>query len=378
MKESPKRRALRKEYVSTNQLIIGGFETPFSQSLDPNNRWVKLANQIPWDEIANLYRKRFTRKSTGRPPLNPRIVIGAIIIKHICNLDDRETIAQITENIYMQYFMGYSALSNKPPFDPSLFVEIRKRMGDDLIAEMNLKIIHLSTEKNKNSGENDNKDEKPPTHQGDLLVDATAAPQDIAYPTDLNLLSKSREITETIIDFLHKSGDKKPRTYRQNARKDYLKVAQNRNPSKKTIRRGISKQLNYLRRNFGYIEGMLDKCLTFPLSNQLQKQYWVIQTVYAQQLKMHSTRTHSVEDRIVSIHQPHVRPIVRGKSRAKVEFGAKLHVSLVNGYAFVDTISWGAYNEGVRLQEYVENYKMRFGFYPEKVLADKIYCTRDN
>jgi hypothetical protein len=275
----------------------------------------------------------------------------------------------------MQYFLGYSALSSIPPFDPSLFVEIRKRMGDDLIAEMNLRIIQLSTEKKSHSTDKDDENHEPPTHQGELLIDATAAPQEIAYPTDLNLLNKSREITEGIIDTLHNSGDKKPRTYRQNARKFYLRVAQNRNPSKKTIRKGIGKQLNYLKRNIGHIERMLDNYSTFPLSNKLQKQYWVIQTVFAQQLGMYTTRTHKVEDRIVSIHEPHVRPIVRGKSRARVEFGAKLHVSLVNGYAYLDTISWDALNESSHLEEYIENYKARFGFYPEKLLADKIYCT---
>ena len=93
---------------------------------------------------------------------------------------------------------------------------------------------------------------------------------------------------------------------------------------------------------------------------------------------MYSERKHKVDDRIVSIHQPHVRPIVRGKARAKVEFGSKLHLSLVDGIAFVDTISWDAYNEGVHLIDYVENYKSRFGYYPEKVLADKAYCTRKN
>jgi len=380
MKKSSKRRAASRPYISVDQLVISGFETPFSQNLDPDNRWVQLANQIPWDELSHLYLKKFSPKATGRPPLNPRIVIGSLIIKHMNNLDDRETISQITENIYMQYFLGYSAFSSTPPFDPSLFVEIRKRLGDELLAEMNLRIIQISAEKTpKQTKDNDKNDpDSVLNHKGELLVDATASPQDIAYPTDLNLLNKSREITEAIIDELHVSGQNKPRTYRQKARKQYLQVAQNRNPSRKTIHKGIGKQLNFLRRNIKHIEAMLDSYSIFPLSVKQQKQYWVIQTVYSQQLEMYSERKHSIADRIVSIHQPHVRPIVRGKSRTKVEFGSKLHLSLVDGFAFVDTISWNAYNEGIHLCEYVENYKSRFGFYPQKVLADKAYCTRKN
>ncbi|SDA97637.1 Transposase DDE domain-containing protein [Algoriphagus alkaliphilus] len=213
-----------------------------------------------------------------------------------------------------------------------------------------------------------------------MIYDATACPQDIAYPTDLRLLSKSREITEAIIDELHaaKQQGKKPRTYRKVAQKAYLKVAQNKNPSKKVIRKGIKSQLQYLKRNFKTIEKQLTGFKVFPLSYRMQRKYWIIQTLYEQQLGMFQTRSHQVDDRIVSIDQPHVRPIVRGKARAKTEFGAKIHLSLVDGFSFLDTISWDAFHEGNHLSEYVENYKKRFGFYPAKVLADKIYCTREN
>jgi transposase, IS5 family len=377
-----RRRASIPSYVSNNQMIIEGFETPFSQNLDPENRWVKLARQIPWDDLVSLYLKKVSVKSTGRPMLNPRVVIGAMIIKHLLNLDDRETISQITENIYMQFFLGYSAFSKLPPFDPSLFVDIRKRLGDDLISEMNLRILNISkTEGSVNQSkkaEKSHSSEDDPPHKGTLLMDASVAPQNIAYPTDLNLLNESREVTEKIIDFLHVPHQKKPRTYRQLARKAYLHVAQNRNPSKKNLRKAIGKQLRYLRRNIGSVHKMLDAHTVFPLSEKLQKQFWVIQTLYRQQLEMFNEQKHSVEHRIVSIHQPHVRPIVRGKTGARVEFGSNIHLSMVDGFAFIDTISWDAYNEGTCLTEYVEKYRNRFGYYPEKVIADKIYSTRSN
>lgn len=384
MSKSRKRHARSTPYVSQSQLVIEGFETPFSQSLDSENRWVQLANRIPWDELSNLYLSHYKAKSTGRPPLNPRVVIGALIIKHMCNLDDREVIAQITENIYMQYFLGYSAFSSQPPFDPSLFVEIRKRLGDGLISELNLRILELSKavavneeEDTDSTGDKKNDGGGSP-HKGELLMDATVSPQDIAYPTDLNLLNEARQITEKIIDFLHIRGEKKPRTYRKIARKEYLKVAKNRNPSKKVVRKAVGKQLGYLKRDIAHIHQMLDRITDFPLPRKLQKQFWVVQTLFEQQLKMYSQRKHSVEDRIVSIHQPHVRPMVRKKAGAKVEFGSKLHLSLVDGYAFVDTISWDAFHEGTHLPEYVENYKRRFGFYPKRVLADQIYWSRAN
>lgn len=385
MPRRSKRRALRSAYTPTNQLSLVGFETPFYNQLDPSNRWVVLSKQIPWDELVSLFNKQNPPKQTGRPSLNPRVLIGAVIIKHMLNLDDRETVAQITENMYLQYFLGYSSYIKEPPFDASLFVDIRKRLGQELLAEMNERIHGFSLKK-ASSGKTKNK--KPqkddtgdnPDNKGEVLYDATACPQDIAYPTDLGLLNKAREVTEEIIDVLHNKcpAGKKPRTYRQLARKDYLKVAQNKNPSRKTLRRGIKSQLQYLRRNFKAITRQLDGHRIFPLPHKLQRKYWVIQHVYAQQVEMFERGTHRVDDRIVSIHQPHVRPIVRGKSKAKTEFGAKIHLSLVDGYSFLDTVSWDAFNEGSHLMEYVESYRNRFGHYPAKVLADKLYCSRIN
>jgi hypothetical protein len=100
--------------------------------------------------------------------------------------------------------------------------------------------------------------------------------------------------------------------------------------------------------------------------------------VYEQQQQMHLTNTKSIPHRIVNIHQPHVRPIVRGKDKAKVEFGSKLQVSLVDGFTFIDRLDWEAFNEGQCLQQSVERYKQRFGYYPKEVLADQIYCNREN
>jgi IS5 family transposase len=209
-------------------------------------------------------------------------------------------------------------------------------------------------------------------------MDATVAPQDIAYPTDLNLLNRAREITEKIIDALHVRGDKKPRTYRKVARKAYLKVAQNRNPSKKAIRKGVGQQLRYVGRNLKHIDVLLDSYDHFPLSHKKQRQLWVVHTLYEQQHQMFKAGETRIADRIVSIHEPHVRPIMRGKARAKTEFGSKIHLSLVDGYAYLDTLCWDAFHEGNGLSAYVAKYKQRFGFYPEKVLVDKLYCTRAN
>jgi transposase, IS5 family len=391
MAKSYKKRASVPQYISSKQLILEGFESPFDKKLNPENRWVVLAHLIPWDEICNLYNKYVGISTTGRPPLNPRIVIGSLIIKHLCNLDDREAVAQISENIYMQYFLGYSSFTNETPFDASLFVEFRKRLGMENLNAINERIVALKTKIESEKSETKSKSDSDSTNdkssndsdtqnKGRVIFDATACPQDIAYPTDLNLLSDAREMSEKIIDLLFDPclHDQKPRTYRENARKLYLQTAQKKNKSRKTIHKANGAQLNYLKRNIKAIHHLLDYYTKLPLKPKYYKYFLVIQTLYDQQLQMHTTKTHSIEDRIVSIHQPHVRPIVRGKAQAKVEFGAKVHVSIIEGISFLDEISWNAFNEGSHMMDYVEKYYKRFGFYPRELLADQIYCTRSN
>ena len=380
MKKTAKNRASKPKYVSPSQLSLAGFESPFERSLNPENRWVRLSKLLPWDDLCSIYRKHIPEKETGRPDLNPRLVLGAIMIKHICDLDDRETVDQISENIYMQYFLGYSSFCDTPPFDPSLFVEFRKRLGLEQINAINDRIAKLKRdiEAKQKDKSDDNQDTNP--NKGSLIMDATACPQEIAYPTDVDILNDARMKSEELMDvvFEYSTETIKPRNYREIARKDYLNIAQKKTKSRKNIRIAIKKQLGYLRRNITSINQLLDKCETIPFDQKQYKYWFVIQYVYEQQQYMYSNNTHSVEHRIVSVHQPHIRPIVRGKSTAKVEFGAKINVSMVDGFSFIDDFSWDAFNEGQRLEASVEKYKERFGYYPAYVLADKIYCNRYN
>jgi hypothetical protein len=410
MAKALKSRASKQGYVSPAQPSLPGFETPFSKHLNPLNRWIILAKKIPWDELVGVYQKQMSNSKTGADGINPRVVIGSLIIKHMCDLSDRETVQQIQENMYMQYFLGFSSFSDEEPFDASLFVEFRKRLGAEQMNAINEKILKLAIAPVKEPSGN-KKDNDPPaglpaakgedqpviqtneepalpktpqqpevTHHGKLIVDATACPQNIAYPTDLNLLNDAREKSEELIDFLYLASlhRKKPRTYREVARKTYLKTAQKKIKSKKEIRSAIKKQLAFVNRNIKNIHKLLTAYKAIPLDAHQYKYFLVIQTLYDQQVKMFKEKSHTIEHRIVSIHQPHVRPIVRGKTNANVEFGAKIQVSLMNGFAFLEDLSWEAFNEGTRLLKTIEQYKSRWGYYPKEVLVDKIYCNRVN
>ena len=135
-----KKRGFSPEYVSPSQLTIAGFETPFAQSMDPNNRWVKLSALIPWDEIVSLYDQSVS-KDKGRPHLNGRVVAGALIIQWLEGFTDRQLVQHIGENLYMQYFLGYSGFVPGPPFDSSLLVELRKRLDMEKVRDRFIKCV---------------------------------------------------------------------------------------------------------------------------------------------------------------------------------------------------------------------------------------------
>ena len=128
MGKASKTRASKQAYISPTQLIIEGFETPFANKLDARNRWVHLSHRIPWDSIVGIYESQMRNSVTGASNINGRVALGCLMIKHICGFSDEETMLQIRENMYMQYFIGYSSFSNEVPFDSSLFVEIRKAL----------------------------------------------------------------------------------------------------------------------------------------------------------------------------------------------------------------------------------------------------------
>jgi hypothetical protein len=218
------------------------------------------------------------------------------------------------------------------------------------------------------------------------LLDATCTPADIKYPTDIEILNEAREKTEKIIDKLYEEieekkekKEKKPRTYRKVARKDYLGIAKKRRVSNKARRKGIKKQLQYIKRNLSHIEKMIEEGAKLEkLTRKEQEELITIGQVYEQQLEMYEKKTNKVENRIVSVSQPHVRLIVRGKAGKAVEFGTKISASNVNGFVFLDKLSWDNYNESGDLQERIEEYKRETGCYPKSVHVDKIYRTKAN
>jgi len=372
----------------SKQLEFEDFALPFNGKLRSDNRWVKMAKFIPWKQFDSSYAKCLSGSKMGSPALSVRIAIGALIIKERLGTSDEETVEQIRENPYLQYFLGFKEYKDEAPFHPTMFVHFRKRIGEKTLAKVNDAVTQKAAAQAPKTSEEksgDDKDDGPgaaaSSNKGKLVVDATCTPADITFPTDLKILNTAREKSEEIIDILHrplKGKHKKPRTYRKKARKEFLSAAKSKRLSHSKRRKAIRKQLGYLKRNLKTIDKLSRQSSLSALKRRHYKNLLVIHEVCRQQQWMYDHRKNKIADRIVSISQPHVRPIKRGKAGAATEFGAKISASLVDGFAYLDRISWDNYNEGGDLKEQIESYRNRFGYYPESVHADKIYRTREN
>jgi len=405
-----------------DQISMEEFFLPFGGRLRKDNRWVRLASIVPWAHIEGIYIQKLSEE-TGRPALSSRIAFGAIFIKEYDHLTDERTVENIQENPYMQYFLGLHEFHSEPLFDPSMLVHFRKRFPVEELAKINEFICTGRwPEAQRNVDRNDKNDHEPPVppanaedeeensstpskqsgkqnrntsqkkkkqqkkrkkNRGKLLLDATVAPADIKYPTDIDLVNKCREHLETAIEILWKEvphkGHKLPYSTRK-ARKSYLKLAKSKKWTRAKCRKAIGEQLNYIELAVKRLEALKQQVPDFEqrFPRWLRDRLAVIPVVYAQQKEMFANDTHVCADRIVSLAQPHVRPISRGKRPNPTEFGQKLHLSVVDGYTFLEQTSWNNFNEGSDLQAAVDDYLRKFGCYPTAVLADKIYQSRAN
>lgn len=374
--------------IPDSQLAFEDFYLPFGGKLSGDNRWVRLARIIPWGLAESFYSEQFSQTPQGPSAKSDRLALGALIIKERLDVSDEEAAEQIRENPYLKYFLDFHEFRDQAPFDPSMYVHFRKRFSLEQLGQINEAIVKTEQVANpaepspeSDDDDDDNSNTASDENRGKLLIDATCAPADIRYPTDISLVNEAREKSEQIIGALFeplKGSYSKPRTYRQKARRLYVSYAKTRKRSSRQRRKALGQQLRFLGRNLKTIGQLAEQTPLTHLDRRQYRNLLVIQELYRQQHWMYENRCHRISGRIISLSQPHIRPLVRGKASAPVEFGAKLSASVVDGAVFLDRLDWDPYNESGDLVAQVKAYQQRFGCSPASVHCDTIYRTRDN
>jgi transposase, IS5 family len=128
-------------YSNKQVLMPLEFFLPFGGKLNPENRWCKYAMIVPWKEVEEKYAKNFNSGNAGKVALSVRMALGSLLIQNYKALSDRETVEEITENPYLQFFIGLPGFVDKAPFNPSLLVRFRKRLSKDIVNQINEMLV---------------------------------------------------------------------------------------------------------------------------------------------------------------------------------------------------------------------------------------------
>jgi transposase, IS5 family len=133
--------------AETKVTTLENIELKFEGKLAIDNRWVIMSELIPWSEFESEYAKNFSELGIGAPAKSFRIALGSLIIKERLGVSDRETVEQIRENPYLQYFLGIADYSDKAPFEASMLVHFRQRIGEEIISRINRRMVENKSER---------------------------------------------------------------------------------------------------------------------------------------------------------------------------------------------------------------------------------------
>ena len=363
------------------QIKIQNDEVCFSVPINKENQWVQLAELTPWDRIEDHYINNMSQEE-GRGAIPSRVAFGAIQAKEILGCTDAGIVTMITENPFLQYYLGQEGFLNKPMFNASMMSLFRRRFDPEFISQVN---EYICT--GKWPEDRDEDDPPPPPsdpkeeNKGTIILDATVAPADIRYPNDVQLLDECRENVEKLIDVVWMHSDRIGHRTPYNRNKAHRKTTnfiKKKRKTKSQVRAALGDQLEYLWLAIQQLIVLIIFVGISELSEEQLDRFELIKEIYDQQKTMFDNNTNRIEGKILNLRQPHVRAIARNKARSKYEYGQKLALSSVDGYVYIEKQSWENFNEGNTLQQSVFNYYHRFGHFPEAVLADQIYRTKAN
>ena len=325
----------------------------------------RLHRSIPFKELASkIPSPRGVKSGRGRKPfLKVEGGIALLVLKHYTGLSDEMLIERLNTDWCLQYFCSVQ-LGLRKIKDRNLVSWWRCYMAKhlDLQKLQAVLIQHW----------------KPLMDQQHVtMMDATVYESNIRYPTDTKLLWESIEKVYALLTKKRKGLKlRRSRSNYTKHKKEYLNFQKRRKKSRRKEKKLRKQLLKYLVRSLEILKQLQNK-YGFRYSGKEAKQIQTIEKIKEQQHDLLYGNVQSVKHRIVSLHQPHVRPIIRGKEVKPVEFGAKVHKVQVGGLSFIEHLSYDNFNEGTRLKQSVAFHQKHFGKLSQ-LAADAIYATNEN
>lgn len=324
----------------------------------------KLHKVFPWDELAELLPNKSSNVG-AKSWFDRRGMLALLFLKNYLKLSDKKLVERLNTDTSMQLFCfrlfdDYTYIK-----DITIVSRIRSYVAShiDFTKMQKILVDHW-------------REELEDVHV--LLMDASCYESDVRYPTDEKLLWECCEYVfeKLIFPICSSLGIKRPRNKYREQKIKHLSYAKRKKKSYKLKRKRIRALLYLLEKALKQLQEILNQNALSP-SPQECKRLKTIQTVLRQQQYLYQNKTTKVDDRIVSLAKPWLRPIVRGKENKRVEFGLKVHVLQVGGISIIEYASHSAFHEGNRLKSSVLRHEVLFGKCTH-IGADRIYATNAN
>lgn len=348
------------------------FDTMITPLLDQDNALFKITRAIDWVSLSEKL-AQFYCLNNGRPSKPSRLKVGLLILKHLYKVSDNDACNTLKENLYVQYLCNVSLEKGKQFINSSSLAKFRKQIGLEGIKVIEQEVFNSLQRANLLKGRK-------------LILDTTVVPSNIAYPTDVSLLEKVRRKAIRSLEQAKQFGIKTYRTYKRTAKKAFITYQKIRHHTAKFRRKTQKKLLQFSGRNIKQL-----KEATEQISNAVRsgidkskeqflketKQFLnVASKILTQQKDVYKELP--VKERIVSIHKPHIRPMVRGKYPVEVEFGSKALLNLKNNFLFLTDVQFNNISDSQLLDTAIKGYKQCFGHLPTQLAADRGFWSKEN
>ena len=330
--------------------------------IDPNHKLVKLRNELPWDDLVDIWDRAYSNEDFWNEKIHPRIMVW-ILIYHAYYLKKsfRELKEDFRYNIVLQYFCGYEELQLMK-IAHSTINKFESALWEKNIKEI-LKIVEDIVIK-----------KQPPRSKWTSVCDTTVIPSNIAFPTDINLLEKVRLFLHEFILENQKITWDEYRTYSRTARKNYIWYSKSRRISKKDIKKVLKKHIQFVRRNLTQALELISKIedliqeqeLVFSNKEtkrfeKLKKKIELAKEILSQQEELYKEwKLPKWTWRIVSFHRENIRPIYRWKKNNKTEFWMKVDFIKIWKAIILWKNSYDNFHDWSALWESIDQFKNRW------------------
>lgn len=328
----------------------------------------QLYQAIPFQALATIFKPHLPKHPQGaKSRFTVEGALGLMFLKSYLGLSDKKLKDRLNCDWQLQLFCGVYIAFDKPIRDNDIVGRWRRFFALHLDIEQ-LQAVLISFWKPYMQ------------HEHILMNDATVYESSIKYPTDVKLLWDCSEWLFTHIDlFCKQVGVKRPRTkykHQKSKQQNYMKQRRKTHKQERRRRRAL---LYWVKRGLDLLQELLNTTSTLHqhLPSDFYQRFRLIKTIYAQQEYHFYHPKASIANRVVSLHKPYIRPIVRGKENKRVEFGAKVHISQVDHLNFIEHISFSPFHEGRRMWRAIYKHEQNFGRC-RQYEADQLYASNKN